>query len=95
MEEASGPIGSVYKKTLPAAEIKIRERDQFWEKTEVHYLCCFCILLTTHQLAIVMVKYKFCLHYFYRKRKMTGRKQNYKARERFSRKWTKTEGREK
>lgn len=35
VEESSGPIGSVYKKTKPQAEIRIKERDQFWEKTQV------------------------------------------------------------
>lgn len=28
-------MGSVYKKTRPQAEIRINERDKFWEQTEV------------------------------------------------------------
>ncbi|XP_067945161.1 drebrin-like protein B [Watersipora subatra] len=35
MEESSGPVGSVYKRVKPQSEIKIEERDKFWEKTEL------------------------------------------------------------
>lgn len=32
--EPSGPVGSVYQKTQAAKEINIKQRDQFWAKTE-------------------------------------------------------------
>jgi len=34
VEEPTAPIGSVYQKVRPQAEININKRDQFWEKTQ-------------------------------------------------------------
>ncbi|XP_064631098.1 drebrin-like protein B isoform X2 [Lineus longissimus] len=31
---AAGPVGSVYKRTMAAREINVKQRDEFWEKTE-------------------------------------------------------------
>ena len=35
VEEPTAPVGSVYQKIRPQAEINIEKRDKFWEKTQV------------------------------------------------------------
>ena len=35
IEEPTAPVGSVYQKIRPQAEINIEKRDKFWEKTQV------------------------------------------------------------
>ena len=43
-DEVTGPVGSVYKKTQPQAEIRRNVTDQFWQQAEVRISIAFHIL---------------------------------------------------